>query len=239
MTDSIPAPTFASESHPEPDPRRTPAAVISAVAAIGFVVVRLIVELDHDKALPIDHWWHSVMLSTLTPGGVIAAEIPSFIGGTIGMFVIGIPLVLIFLWKKRRWDAATIAIAVALVVAIGAPMSWLIGRVRPSDSLAEAYPASFPSGHTAVATTFVIILGLLLRRWYVWAAGAVWVVYMMWARTYLHAHWLSDVVAGLLEGIAVALFVWCVIQAYHDRRARKALAAGAHADAEAEAGAQA
>ena len=97
----------------------------------------------------------------------------------------------------------------------------LIGRVRPQDSLAEQEVTSFPSGHTAVATTMVIILGLLLRRWYVWVIGVVWVLVMMWSRAYLHAHWLSDVIAGLLEGIAVATLVWCAVEAYRDRRAAR------------------
>jgi undecaprenyl-diphosphatase len=43
----------------------------------------------------------------------------------------------------------------------------------------------------------------------------------MWGRTYLHAHWLSDVVAGLLEGIAVATLVWYAVEAVRDRRARR------------------
>ena len=115
-----------------------------------------------------------------------------------------------------------IALAIVVVVAIGAPMSYIIGRLRPDDSLAETVAASFPSGHTAVATTLAVTLGLLLRRWYVWALGVIWVVWMMWARTYLHAHWLSDVIAGMLEGIAVATLVWCAVEAYRDRRARRA-----------------
>ena len=140
------------------------------------------------------------------------------------MFVIGIIIALILWWRKGRWAASTFAIAVILVVAIGAPMSYIVARVRPADSLAEQQVTSFPSGHTAVATTMVIILGLLLRRWYVWVIGVAWVVLMMWSRTYLHAHWLSDVIAGLLEGIAVATLVWCAVEAYRDRRAARARA---------------
>jgi undecaprenyl-diphosphatase len=125
----------------------------------------------------------------------------------------------VLLWRRRRWDAATLAIAIVVVVAIGAPMAAIIARVRPVDSLAESVATSFPSGHTAVATTFAVTLGLLLRRWYVWLIGALWVIVMMWSRTYLHAHWLSDVAAGLLEGIAVACLVWCAVEAVRDRRA--------------------
>jgi undecaprenyl-diphosphatase len=133
--------------------------------------------------------------------------VPAIVGGTIGMIVIGILMVAIFVWRRRRWDAATLALAIVAVVAIGAPMAAIIARVRPDDSLAESMATSFPSGHTAVATTVAVTLGLLLRRWYVWVLGVLWVLFMMWSRTYLHAHWLSDVVAGMLEGIAVATLV--------------------------------
>ena len=135
------------------------------------------------------------------------------------MFAITLATVVVLFLLKRRWDAANLAIAIAIVVAIGAPMSYIVARVRPDDSLAETIATSFPSGHTAVATTFFITLALIFRRWYIWTLGAVWVLWMMWGRTYLHAHWLSDVVAGLLEGIAVATLVWYAIEAVRDRRA--------------------
>lgn len=207
-----------------PDTRRGVALIVGACATVGFVILRIVVAFGGHQPLPMDVWWHGLMVSMLHPVGVVIAWIPSIIGGTVGMFVVGLLLVAVFLWRKRPWDAATIAIAIVVVVAIGAPMAAIVARVRPGDSLAETVATSFPSGHTAVATTMVIILGLLLRRWYVWAIGAAWVVWMMWARTYLHAHWLSDVLAGLLEGIAVACLVWCVIEGVRERRAMRSQA---------------
>lgn len=200
------------------DGRRTVVLVIGILAGIAFVVLRFVVILGGRHPLPADVWWHGVMVAMLAGTGVVIAWIPSIVGGTIGMIVIGILLVLVFLWRRRPWDAATIAISIAIVVAIGAPMASVIARVRPADSLAETVATSFPSGHTAVATTLAVTLGLLLRRWYVWLIGAAWVAWMMWARTYLHAHWLTDVVAGLLEGIAVATIVWCAVEAVRERR---------------------
>ena len=66
---------------------------------------------------------------------------------------------------------------------------------------------------------------------YVWTLGVVWVVYMMWSRTYLHAHWASDVVAGLLEGIAVACLVWSAMQALRIRRQMSTSASSPEPDA--------
>lgn len=206
------------------DVARGTAALIAGVSAtVAFVVLRTLVALGGHEPLPADVWWHDLMVSLTSDVWVVIAWVPAIVGGTIGMIVIGAALIAWLVWRKRRWDAATLAIAMVAVVAIGATMAAVIGRTRPEDSLAESVATSFPSGHTAVATTVTIILALTFRRWYVWAIGAVWVVTMMWSRTYLHAHWLSDVVAGLLEGIAVACFVWVCVEAVRARRASRTL----------------
>lgn len=208
-----------SEDAADVDARRAVALVVGVASTVAFVLLRMVVALGGHEPLPIDLWWHDLMLATLSDFGVVVAWVPAIVGGTIGMIVIGLLLVLLFLWRRRPWDAANIAIAIVVVVAIGAPMAAVIARLRPDDSLAEQMATSFPSGHTAVATTVAVTLGLLLRRWYVWVLGAVWVAFMMWSRCYLHAHWLSDVVAGMLEGVAVATLVWSAVEAVRDRRA--------------------
>lgn len=209
----------ADEPLAHPEPHRGVVLVIGVVATVAFVVLRFAVALGAHDPLPIDLWWHDLSVDTLHEIGVVAAWVPAVVGGTVGVIVIGILLVAVFAWQKRRWDAVTLASALVVVVAIGAPMAAVIARVRPADSLAESVATSFPSGHTAVATTLAVTLGLLLQRWYVWVLGALWVLYMMWSRTYLHAHWLTDVVAGMLEGVAVATMVWSAVQAYRIRRA--------------------
>ncbi len=197
------------------------------VATVLFVVLRFAVALGGHDPLAADLWWDDVMLAGLTDVGLVIAWVPSVIGGVVGAPVVGILIVAILFWRRRRWEAATLAVAIVAVTAIGAPMAAVIARVRPSDSLAESMATSFPSGHTAVATTIAVTLGLLLRRWYVWTLGVVWVAGMMWSRTYLHAHWASDVLAGLLEGIAVACLVWSAAQAYRVRRAMRSSPSGA------------
>jgi membrane-associated phospholipid phosphatase len=217
---SVPTPAEPLPAAPiEPDVRRPIALVVGIAATIAFVILRIVVALDDHKPLAMDEWWNDLMLGGRNDFWVVMAWIPGHGGGILGMIITAIVIVALFLWRRRWWDAANFATALVIVVAIGAPMAAVIARARPDSSLAESVATSFPSGHTAVATTVVITLALLLRRWYLWALGVVWVLWMMWSRTYLNAHWLSDVIAGLFEGIAVGTLVWCVFEAIRDRRA--------------------
>ncbi|MFF8187354.1 phosphatase PAP2 family protein [Microbacterium sp. NPDC016588] len=223
--DAAAAGTVAPLSSVGPDARRARALVVGVVATVLFVALRLVVALSDSAPLPVDAAWDDMMSSIASPVGVIVAWVPAIVGGTIGMILIGVATTIVFLVRRRPWDALNVGGAIALVVAIGAPMAAVIARARPADSLAETVATSFPSGHTAVATTIAVTLGLILRRRWVWAAGATWVVLMMWSRTYLHAHWLSDVTAGMLEGVAVATLVWAAIEVARERRAQRAATA--------------
>lgn len=206
---------------PLTDPRRPVALVVGVIATVLFVGLRFAVELSGSAPLPIDQAWDDAMSALANPVGVIVAWVPAIVGGTIGMIIIGVATTIVFLVVRRPWDALTVAASIALVVLIGAPLAAVIARSRPADSLAETVATSFPSGHTAVATTIAVTLALILRRRWVWVVGAAWVVLMMWSRTYLHAHWLSDVVAGFLEGVAVATLVWALVEVWRVRRAQR------------------
>jgi undecaprenyl-diphosphatase len=210
----------------DPDARRAHALVVGVIATVAFVALRLFVALSGSAPLPMDSWWDDTMSALASPVVVIVAWVPAIVGGTIGMILIGVATTIVFLILRRPWDALNVGGSIALVVVIGAPMAAVIARARPTDSLAETVATSFPSGHTAVATTIAVTLGLILRRRWVWAVGAIWVVLMMWSRTYLHAHWLSDVTAGMLEGLAVATIVWSAIEVARERRAQRAAANG-------------
>lgn len=191
---------------------------IAALAAFGVVCV-----LSYGKAYlaePLDLWWNDLMLEQRTDLGLVVAWIPAVVGGPIWMLAIGLAIVGTFLYL--RWKLAALMVAAAMVasVILASPLAALVAKTRPEGSLAESVPTSFPSGHTAMAATLAVIFGLMFRHWIAWVLGVFWVVLMAWGRTYLQAHWLTDVVAGALLGVIAGTLVWYSIQTIRRRRAR-------------------
>ena len=119
-------------------------------------------------------------------------------------------------WRgNRKWTRIFLgmiaAAAVAGVVAYGLKFS--TGRVRPSVKTAQAWHGpdthqnyqAFPSGHTAASAGFFAILFFVS-----WRLGLVCFaipIFVGFTRIFLGAHYLSDVVVGLLLGLLAAAVV--------------------------------
>ncbi|MBO0900036.1 phosphatase PAP2 family protein [Cellulomonas sp. zg-ZUI22] len=126
-----------------------------------------------------------------------------------------VPAVCVWAWRRHRlrervwWAAATVAVGWLLqLVAKG-----IVQRTRPviEDAVAHAPGSSFPSGHAANTTLVAVTLTLLLwpvlgrrGRVVVPLTGGVLVVLTAADRVLLGVHHPSDVVAGVLLGLAVA-----------------------------------
>ncbi|MFG2990304.1 phosphatase PAP2 family protein [Streptomyces sp. NPDC048257] len=143
-------------------------------------------------------------------------------GGPVGSLI---PLsLLVFLLVRRRWVSAGFLLAAHLggnmLVVQG--LKHLVDRPRPAHPLVRVDHGSFPSGHAATAALLVVVLGVLLipaakrRAW--WIGGAVFTPAMRWSRTWLHAHWLTDTVAGAAVGAGVGLLAWWL---FHPALARE------------------
>ncbi|MDG4864639.1 phosphatase PAP2 family protein [Streptomyces sp. T-3] len=139
----------------------------------------------------------------------------NWFGGPYGALVTLALLVLLLV--LRRWRAALFLFVTVLATQLAVQgLKHLVDRPRPEHPLVRVDHGSFPSGHAAaMAMTVVVLIALFgpsagaARRWW-WAVGLVLTLGMMWSRTWLHAHWLSDTVAGACAGGGVALLVWGV-----------------------------
>jgi undecaprenyl-diphosphatase len=120
-------------------------------------------------------------------------------------------VVSVWLAFRRRWRAlgAWVLTWVAAEVLLTVAKAFF-HRDRPPDPLVAVTGYSFPSGHAVAAAATAVALVLVLMpsgpRRRKWEAIAVLFSFVMaFSRVYLNAHWLSDVVAGVVLGVAVAL----------------------------------
>jgi undecaprenyl-diphosphatase len=124
------------------------------------------------------------------------------------------------LWWRRHTGVA-LALPLIAVTAVGALAltKWIMNKPRPT---LRGY--GFPSGHVFGVTVFVILAVYLLWLFeaprpvqrLARAVGIVFVVAVGYSRIYVDAHWLSDVVGGLLAGLAFTTGALLVL----DRRLR-------------------
>jgi len=187
--------------------RRWP--ILSAsVGIIAAVLLGLIIFIRGNTPFEADAEWMEEILEHRNPVWELPSLVMNYVGGGWVSFAIPLVVVGILLVMRRFWAALFFAIALGVSPLIVQLLKGLFDRPRPEEILVAADLGSFPSGHSANAATLAVALGFIIWRWWVWAAGAVWVVAMMLSRTYLGAHWISDTIGGVLLGIAVAVIVW-------------------------------
>jgi len=136
----------------------------------------------------------------------------SFLGGPVVMVPLRVALIAVLAWKTRWLQfGAFLGAVVSSELCIG-PLKALIDRPRPPDPMITTNSASFPSGHAIAASVTAIGLVVVLvpaaaprTKWTIVAVA--FAVVMAMSRTYLGAHWASDVIAGSCIGTGLAV-VW-------------------------------
>jgi membrane-associated phospholipid phosphatase len=187
----------------------------TGLALLG--IVALIAALVPAGPLDVDRSWSDAMKDADSAFLEHAALVFNSIGHGL-VRALTLAAIAGVLLAARRW-LALIAFALAEAVAplLSSLLKALVDRPRPPGALVHPAGSSFPSGHAVYAGTTAFALVLLFSApgptraaW--WAAAGLAIAAMAWSRTYLHAHWLSDVVAGSLLGVGVALVVFGAAQ---------------------------
>ncbi len=197
------------------------------VLAVLTVVVFGLVGTDPNRGFvqDIDDWFLDVMVSVRVDPLVWVAKALAFAGSVWLNWPIRVA-VMVVLAVRRRWlQLSAFVLAVATSEPLIGLLKELYERPRPVGGLYAIDSFSFPSGHAiAGAVTAVGIVIALLppgqKRWRWEVRAAVFAGLMALSRTYLGVHWLSDVLAGTLLGVTLAVGWPALLQELRERRAR-------------------
>jgi len=148
------------------------------------------------------------------------AELLNLLGGKPGLILVAVGVIV--LMSMRRWRSAVYVCAVIAATSLAVDAIKAVpDRARPADIMVDTASMSFPSGHSARMAAFVVVIAVVaipaarLRLW--WPVAVLLTLAMMWARTWQHAHWLTDTIAGAATGWAVATFLWWALTPLLDR----------------------
>jgi undecaprenyl-diphosphatase len=191
-----------------------PLAVVSVTAAIALIVLAFMFA-DESVGAAVDIGIRADLRQLDSPWRQIALII-DWTGEPVGAAVVLATLVIVFLRMGNRRAAVLVIVGTGAAVAVTSLMKPLVGRTINDGFL------SFPSGHTATATSFALVamlalvsrgrtaLSLLVT---VLAAAA-----MAWAQVLLNAHYPTDTLGGFCAALAVVPLVAWAVDRVADRR---------------------
>ncbi|CAM5664599.1 hypothetical protein GCM10010329_11710 [Streptomyces spiroverticillatus] len=200
-----------------PSPTHRPRALLPAAAVLLVLPVIVGVLVRGNVTNPpfqgLDNTWLRWMGGPHDGLPQTVAGALNWFGGPYGALVQLAAVILLFAVRRRRSALFLFTAAIGGQLAIQG-MKHIVDRPRPANPLVTVDHGSFPSGHVATMAMVVVVIGVLCvpraaRRWW-WPVAALLVLTMMWSRTWLHAHWLSDTAAGALAGAGTTLLLWWV-----------------------------
>jgi membrane-associated phospholipid phosphatase len=188
------------------------ALTVFATALLLFLIIAVAVARS-DTINAIDSsvgmWLHVRATPLLT--GVMAAV--SFLGAPTSISVVAVACSLLLLCQRNWADAATLSIVVLGGNFLNFCLKHIVQRGRPvfDDPIFSLPTYSFPSGHAMASTVFCGLLAIhasAQSRQRVSARVAIGtalviVALVCFSRMYLGLHYLSDVTAGVAEGVAL------------------------------------
>lgn len=193
---------LAIDSHPED--QRT-ALRLALFSFLGFALIAGLLPWLKPLDATLSNQLFALRQTALDPLFIVL----SLLGDTRGLLVFG-GVVMCWLALRRQWNTAALTLLVAaLCLTLPSLFKVLFSISRPMLVMSPPDSGAFPSGHAfsaILAWGFVLILLERYGRANVTGIARPFVLALMLftvtSRPYLGVHWLSDVVAGGLLGLA-------------------------------------
>ncbi|HOP57153.1 MAG TPA: phosphatase PAP2 family protein [Bacillota bacterium] len=139
------------------------------------------------------------------------------------LVIVGILGFMFWCLDKKRGEAIGITVFASLI--FNSALKGFVQRIRPYDADADIVNVrssttdkySFPSGHTQGAATTFFSLSTWMKKHWLTILSIVVVIMVMLSRMYLGAHYLTDVIAGGLLGLAFAIGFYYLFQKVKNR----------------------
>jgi len=177
--------------------------------------------ISTQEIFTLDTWATPFLHGIASPGMDTFMNLLTDLGTTFVIIPVFIVAAALLLWRRRNGAVLFLAVVSVGALVLNGTMKTLIQRPRPSLPWANVLPDySFPSGHTMNAVVFYVALALIVwsiggRRigLFAMAVAAVIVFGVGTSRIYLGYHYLTDVIGGILAGLALLLVVGTALRA--------------------------
>ncbi len=153
-----------------------------------------------------------------TPTWTTLSEYFSLIGSTPVIIGVCLAVCLAFWAVTRRWWLALVPLlAITLQSIVFVTSAYVVGRDRPTVKMLDDSPptTSYPSGHESATTALYLsfmLLALRIRqpalRWVLVALCALMPALVFYGRLYRGMHHVTDLVAGIVNGLVCAGLAW-------------------------------
>lgn len=203
-----------------------------AVALVGVVAVSVVIGeiltnwsalsglIDNDQRIAENFAaGRTELKDDLAHWGAFIADTPVKIG--LSLLIAGF-----LLWKYRRWrEAVMVGLPLIFEATAFIITTFIVKRPRPDVErlLDSPVNSSFPSGHVAAATVYAALAFIVLwhtRRMWLRALAVVLAVaaplIVAWARMYQGMHFLTDVIGGMILGLASVVICRRILGAPRD-----------------------
>ena len=144
--------------------------------------------------------------------------------GDAGILWIVLAVILLLIPKTRKTGILLAGALCVDVLLCNVLLKHLVGRTRPCDVnqavellIARPRDFSFPSGHAAASFASVTALYLAGEK-RLWIPAFVLAVLIAFSRMYLYVHYPTDIIGGILCGVASGFIAGWLIQRIMKKR---------------------